>query len=67
MLLVLDAMEESKHCEYDTRNIPMKKANDNIRISTESSKTEYNRVRQTTITTDILEIVNTAESLKEGL
>ncbi|HUJ09028.1 MAG TPA: ATP synthase F1 subunit gamma [Verrucomicrobiae bacterium] len=65
-VLIYRALVESLASEQAARMIAMKAATDSATDMIESLTREYNRVRQTSITTQILEVVSGAEALKHG-
>jgi F-type H+-transporting ATPase subunit gamma len=65
-VLVYRALVESLASEQAARMVAMKAATDSASDMIESLTREYNRVRQTSITTQILEVVSGAEALEQA-
>ena len=65
-VLILRALVESLASEQAARMIAMKAATDSASDMIDNLTREYNRVRQTSITTQILEVVSGAEALQHG-
>lgn len=63
--LIYRALAESLAGEQAARMIAMKAATDNAADMIENLTREYNRVRQTSITTQILEVVSGADALEQ--
>ena len=63
-VVIYRALVESLASEQAARMVAMKAATDSASDMIESLTREYNRVRQTSITTQILEVVSGAEALK---
>jgi F-type H+-transporting ATPase subunit gamma len=64
--LIYRALVESLASEQAARMIAMRAATDSASDMIDSLTREYNRVRQTSITTQILEVVSGAEALEHG-
>jgi len=65
-VLIYRALVESLASEQAARMIAMKAATDSASDMIDNLTREYNRVRQTSITTQILEVVSGAEALEHG-
>ena len=65
-VLIYRALVESLASEQAARMVAMKAATDSATDMIDSLTREYNRVRQTSITTQILEVVSGAEALEHG-
>jgi len=65
-VLIYRALVESLASEQAARMIAMKAATDSASDMIDGLTREYNRVRQTSITTQILEVVSGAEALEHG-
>lgn len=64
-VLIYDALVESMASEQAARMIAMKNATDSATEMIDQLTREYNRVRQASITEQILEVVSGAEALEE--
>jgi F-type H+-transporting ATPase subunit gamma len=62
---VRDAIHEAEASEHASRMIAMKNASDNAKELSELLSLEYNKARQTAITTEIADVVTSTESLSE--
>ena len=62
--VVYNALLESLTSEYASRRVSMKNATDAASDMQADLKLEYNRMRQTSITMDLLDIVGGAEAIK---
>ena len=60
---VRDAVQEAEASEHAARMIAMKNASDNAKDLSESLSLEYNKARQSAITTEIADVVTSTESL----
>jgi F-type H+-transporting ATPase subunit gamma len=65
-VVIYRALVESVAAEQAARMIAMKAATDSASDMIDGLTREYNRVRQTSITTQILEVVSGAEALEQG-
>jgi len=65
-LQVYQAILESLASEHAARMVTMRNANENALELVEQLKLEYNKVRQQTITSDMLDIVGGANALEQG-
>jgi F-type H+-transporting ATPase subunit gamma len=65
-VVIYRALVESLAAEQAARMIAMKAATDSASDMIDGLTREYNRVRQTSITTQILEVVSGAEALEHG-
>ena len=63
-LLLLDALEELEYCEITTRANTMENAVKNITNLLDMMTLRYNKLRQSLITTELLEIINAAEVMR---
>ena len=63
-VLIYRALVESLASEQAARMVAMKAATDSAADMIDSLTREYNRVRQTSITTQILEVVSGADALE---
>jgi F-type H+-transporting ATPase subunit gamma len=64
-VLTYGALVESLASEQAARMVAMKSATDSASDMIDSLTRDYNRVRQTAITTQLLEVVSGAEALEE--
>ncbi len=65
-MLIYRALVESIASEQAARMVAMKGATDSASEMIENLNRQYNRVRQGSITTQILEVVSGAEALEES-
>ncbi len=65
-LQVYQAILESQACEHAARMVAMRNATDNALELVEQLQLVYNKVRQQTITNDILDIAGGAEALAQA-
>jgi len=64
--LLLDYLMEAKVSELYARQNAMKNATENAEDIIDSLTLQYNKLRQASITQEIIEVVNGSEALKEG-